>query len=248
MPPLSRVKYVFAATDLDYSHITDLDIHVVGGQSYLYASTRYDGHVSSWNISGIKLIKIDDDAYAGNLQLGGTGSMTTINLAGGGTGLITGDGSGGALQVQTLQSNGTFGATTTLSGQSYTIDSMIHGSSVTLANGQQAVYSGIAGGSGMAQLTFDSSGTFISSKTYSDLNRTYADRIADVETVTVAGTVYVYTTSQVENGISAWRAANNGNLLAVHDMGNDEGLWITAPTGLETAQTILFSPPQAVIH
>jgi hypothetical protein len=46
------------ATTTDCSNITDLDVMMVDGQAYLFASTHYDGTLTNWAISqsGLTLV------------------------------------------------------------------------------------------------------------------------------------------------------------------------------------------------
>jgi hypothetical protein len=46
------------ATPTDCSRITDLDVMMVDGQAYLFASTHYDGTLTNWAISqsGLTLV------------------------------------------------------------------------------------------------------------------------------------------------------------------------------------------------
>lgn len=235
MSTFSLIHYVKKATDRDQSHITDLDILTVGGQTRLYATTLYDGHISSWNIDGTSLSRLQTDAFAGPLQAGGTSTLNTITLSGGGVGLLTGGGSNGVLQVQQLQGNGSFSSPTNLNSVASSLTSLHHGETLTLGNGNQAVYGGLAGADGIGRLIFSSNGTYLSQTLYPDQSQTYADNVTATASATVGGNQYLFTASGTEHGVTLWGVANNGNIVQRDNVGNAQGLWISAPSVMETA-------------
>lgn len=233
MVSISLISYVSTVQDVDYSHITDLEIITVNGQDRLYSTTLYDGVIRSWTIgSGVSLQSTD--VYSGGLRAGGTSTLATLDLGGGAVGLLTGGGANGALQIQTLQSGGGFGAPTTLGALSYSLGGLHHGTTVDLANGQQAVFGGMAGASGVAQIRFTSSGTYHSSTIISDTSTTFASDITGVQSATVGGNSYVFTSSGQENGVSSWLVGSSGGLTSVDNLGVDD-LWTSAPSALEVA-------------
>ena len=236
MPTITLISYVYSIGDFDRSHITDLDILTVNGQAQLYATTRYDGVISSWNITGTNLFLLQTDDFSGVLRAGGTSTLNTIALSGGGVGLLTGGGAGGALQVQQLQANGGFGSPTNLTALAAPLGGLHDTETITLGNGTQAVYGALTGTNGIARVIFDSNGTYQSQTIYPDLNQTYAENITALTSATVGATQYLFTASGTKNGVTSWAVANNGNIGSRANMGNDEGLWITAPSAMEIAQ------------
>lgn len=230
---INLVSYVATAQDVDRSHITDLEILNIDGQDRLLATTNYDGVISSWNIStGLQLLSQDN--YSGVLRAGTTPSLATIDLAGGAVGLVTGGGANGALQVQAVNANGTFGAPTTLSSLSYIYGGLHNTVTVSLENGQQAVYGGFANTAGIGQVRFNSTGGLFNGILFGDTASTYARDITDLETVSIGNVNYLYSISGQENGITSWQVGAGGGLSAVQSIGT-ELLWVSAPSVLEVA-------------
>ena len=225
MGELTRVTQAVRSGAADMSHVTDLTI--VDGQ--LYASTRHDGTLDSWTISGGGLSLRDAQSYAGTLRPGDTGWITPLDVATG-TLLLTGGATSGGLFLSDPDAAGGRDTPVALTGTTNTYGTLHHTTAITAENGTHVVYGGIAGQTGLAQLTFNGAGDLIGRRTVADLDRTYGTDIAGTATATVGGTTYIYTASATEHGISSWSVARNGTLTAAQDMGNPDGLWISAPT------------------
>ena len=52
VPTLSRIALTIPPADVDRSHVTDLAVQDVAGSNVLFATTRLDGVVTSWNSGG----------------------------------------------------------------------------------------------------------------------------------------------------------------------------------------------------
>jgi Ca2+-binding RTX toxin-like protein len=232
MGELPRVTSAVRAQAADVSHISDLAI--VDGQ--LYATSRYDGALESWTISGNGLSLRDTQDHEGSLRPGDIGWITALDLNGG-TQLLTGGGTSGGLVLRDPANTGTLPGGTDLPDTMNIYGTVQHTSTVTLSNGHHVVYGGLAGQDGLAQIIFDNAGNVVFKRLFSDFGNTYAAAITGTATATAGGTTYLYTASASENGVSAWSIANNGSLRHVAGMGNDDGLWVSNPTALVSAIT-----------
>jgi hypothetical protein len=220
MGELTRVTSAVRAQAADVSHISDLAI--VDGQ--LYATSRYDGALESWTISGNGLSLRDTQDHQGSLGPGDIGWITALDLNGG-TQLLTGGGTSGGLVLRDPANTGT-----DLPDTMNIYGTVQHTSTVTLSDANHVVYGGLAGQDGLAQIILDNAGNVVFKWLFSDFGNTYAAAIT--ATATAGGTTYLYTASASENGVSAWSIANNGSLRHVAGMGNDYGLWVSNPTAL----------------
>uniref|UniRef100_UPI003561B6D9 calcium-binding protein n=1 Tax=Loktanella salsilacus TaxID=195913 RepID=UPI003561B6D9 len=232
MGELTRVTSAVRAQAADVSHISDLAI--VDGQ--LYATSRYDGALESWTISGNGLSLRDTQDHEGSLRPGDIGWITALDLNGG-TQLLTGGGTSGGLVLRDPANTGTLPGGTDLPDTMNIYGTVQHTSTVTLSNGHHVVYGGLAGQDGLAQIILDNAGNVVFKRLFSDFGNTYAAAITGTATATAGGTTYLYTASASENGVSAWSIANNGSLRHVAGMGNDDGLWVSNPTALVSATT-----------
>ncbi|MBU2359386.1 MAG: calcium-binding protein, partial [Alphaproteobacteria bacterium] len=232
MGELTRIATVLRAGAADMSHVTDLA--VLNGQ--LYATTRHDGRLDSWTITGAGLALRDSEAHRGTLTPGDLGWISTVNL-GAGPALLTGGGAAGALVLRTPGAGGTLSAGTTLAGTTGTWGTLQHTTSIDLSNGNHVVYGGLAGQDGLGQLFFRDDGTLLTSQTLADRADTYLGQVSGTATATVAGHTYLYAASATENGISTLAVAANGTLTPVATTGNADGLWIATPTALASVTT-----------
>ena len=223
------------ATTTEYSNITDLEVMMVEGEARLFASTLYDGTLTSWALTQTGLTLTDTFAYRGGLQAGGTSSIMTV-WTNGALSLLTGGSSGsGALQLLGIGSSGQFASRSTLGQVATPLTGLMYGETLMLGSGTQAVYGGLAGADGIGRLTFDTAGRAQSVSVIADRSDVFAASISAVATVEVGGAQYLLTASGTENGVTAWGVSSNGTLSPADSLGVDDGLWIAAPTAMEIA-------------
>ena len=229
MSAISFVSCVSLVTDPDHSHITDLSIMTVANGSVLYSTTRDDGVLTAWNITGAEPVVTDIHDLDGADTPGSHPTLAGVATSGG-IAIITG---GGTVQTISTAVDGSFDSATPLttvpfSGfQNYT--------TVTLESGMQAVYGGLNGTTGIGQLTFDSGGSFLGHDITVGPLGSATHHIAATTYATVGAQQFLLTTSGTANTITSWAIGANGDLTAAHSLGVTEGLWIEAPTAMATA-------------
>ena len=228
MPTIEFIDYETGPDDAELSHITDL----VMVDGVLYATTRYDGAVSAWEVEAGSLAVIDTSNHRRNDAPGAAPDLVTIETAAG-TALLTGGGGTGTLSLHTINANGTLGAVTNLGTVSAFDGDLVDPVAVTLANGTQVVYGGLSGADGIGRLTFTAQGSLTGSAVTADSAATHADQVTALAHARVGGSDYLFTVSQSEGGITAWAISGNGALTAVDSLDAEDGLWIAAPTALE---------------
>lgn len=96
------------------------------------------------------------------------------------------------------------------------------------------IYGGLGAQSGIGQVTLNADGDYVASEITFANGQAYDDQITSLAQAQVNGVTYIFGASSTEHGISTWTVASNGDLSNTSNLGNDEGLWITAPTALET--------------
>ena len=223
------------ATTTEYSNITDLEVMVVDGQACLYASTRYDGTLTSWALDETGMTLLDTAVYRGGLRAGSTGSIMQLEVDGR-TALVTGGATlSGALQVHQTTTTGAFLGQETLGSAAVPFASLSHGETLTLGNGNQAIFGGLASGADMGRLVFDSAGELLTVRTLYDRDDTFADTISAISSIEIGQAQFLLTASGTENGITAWNVSNTGNISPISSLGIEDGLWVAAPTAMEIA-------------
>lgn len=235
MPDLTFRALVSSPLDVEYSHITDLAIYTVDGADMLFATTRFDGMLSSWNISGNGLTAQDAYAYEGGLQAGGTGSLEHITF-GDTQNLITGGTASGGLALRNLGTTGSLDNADNLAGTVGFYSGLHSSSTFGISQNRQAVYGGLAGNDGIGRLLFDGAGNIVDTRLFRDTTSSYAAAVSDTQSLTIGSNSYLFAASSTEHGVSAWRVEPNGVLTLTDSLGVDEGLWVATPTALASVQ------------
>jgi hypothetical protein len=156
---------------------------MVDGQAYLFASTHYDGTLTNWAISQSGLTLVGTTAYRGGLQAGGASSIMQVNVGGVASVLTGGATASGALQTHEITASGAFTGRNVLGAAASPLANLIHGETVTLSNGTQVVYGGIAGADGIGRLNFDAQGNVQSSAITLDTANVFAASVSAVTAI-----------------------------------------------------------------
>ena len=229
MSSISFLTYVTDPSDVSHSRITDLEVITVGGLTQLYSSTRYDGVLRQWNIDAGGLDIGESFAFAGDVFAGGVGGIVPMAV-GPNTGLLVGGGASGALQTIELGPVGEFGLATSFDTLPDTFDGFQYGASLTLDDGSQVVFGALAGTATLGQLRFSGEGTLVDHA----ILPSGAAQIAGTAITTNNGQSFLITVSGQTNTITAHALNDAGDIEAQTSINADEGLWISAPTALET--------------
>ena len=149
MPSLTIIGHADSPQSAAYSHIVDLVLVTTGGETLLISATRYDGVLQTWDLSGAGLTAGTALPYPGADLPGSTGGIAVLTF-GAETFLLTGGGTGGALQTIALNSDGSFGTPTALDAHPATYAGFQNTAQLTLSGGETLVSGGAAGGAGIA--------------------------------------------------------------------------------------------------
>ncbi|WP_056038680.1 calcium-binding protein [Loktanella sp. 3ANDIMAR09] len=227
MGELTRITQVTAWDSARVSAPDDLKI--IDGR--LFATTNYDGRIYSWTLSDDDLTLRNAQAHSDVLRPGGHGWITPLDLDAGPV-IMTGGGAGGALVLRGVSGNGALLPGDTVAGSTGLWGSLQHTASIAASNGNHVVWGGLAGTSGVAQMTFSDQGRLIDKRIIADTPSIYAADVSSAVTATVSGQTYLFTASALENGVTTWAVGATGTLTARHATGNAESLWISAPTAV----------------
>ncbi len=231
MSRLSFVAHAADPSDDTHSHITDLEIITLAGTAYLYSGTRYDGVLRQWSIDGGPLTISADLDYQGGDRPGGIAGVTTIFGASDPI-VLTGGGEDGQLQLVDLNSDGSFGTTTSVADLPDAFAGFQNGETLSFSDGATFIYGTLAGQGGLAQMTLDASGTILDQTVLFDPTP-QTNQIAAVATTTVGTQSFVVTASGAQNGLTTHAVDQDGNVTNANTIDADDGLWINAPTAME---------------
>lgn len=237
MPILQHVITSAIAADLEMSRITDLTIHSVGlgadRQDIVYGTTRLGGAITAWSLDSNGLTRIDSAALGGTdtaAAVAGLGFLPTTQ----GIGLLSGGGVSGALTWRLLAADGQLGPAQMLGGLTNIPGDMVDMETLTLSNGRSFAYGGIAGASGIVRASFGPAGGLTGVGRINDTASTHADRVTALTQAEIGGVTYLVGASTLSPGITAWAVSDTGGLTASASLDAADGLWIAAPTALES--------------
>ncbi|MGB1208757.1 MAG: hypothetical protein ACPG7W_06150, partial [Paracoccaceae bacterium] len=194
MTSLRLITTVGLPSDGDHSQISDLAVVTLGGQDRLYATTRYDGIISSWDIDGVSPAPLDQLGYAGGLAAGRMGLLATIDTNAG-RAMVGGGTANSGLRTYDLAANGDITTGVGLAGTGGTLGALQDAVTVTLANGNQAIYGALGGRDGLGHLTFNGAGGYLNGRVVQDTGATYAGDVSDVAHLNLGGQDYIYSAS-----------------------------------------------------
>lgn len=237
MPTIQRMTWVVLATDQQMPRISDLEIRdpELGPGPVLYATTRYGGAVTAWSMADTGLTRIDSAAHTRVDLPGAVAGLGFLTLPGGGLGVLSGGGVGGAMVLHPIVTDGSFGLPGNLGTFPTFAGDLIHTVTVNLAAGAQVIYGGIAGSSGIGRLGFSAAGTLSGQTLIADTALTHADRVTALTQAQVAGQTYLFSASTIDPGITVWTVSATGGLSVASNLGVGQGLWAAAPTAMEVA-------------
>jgi hypothetical protein len=106
-----------------------------------------------------------------------------VNVGGVASVLTGGATASGALQTHEITASGAFTGRNVLGAAASPLANLIHGETVTLSNGTQVVYGGIAGADGIGRLNFDAQGNVQSSAITLDTANVFAASVSAVTAI-----------------------------------------------------------------
>ncbi|NBQ51877.1 MAG: hypothetical protein EBU35_14805 [Marivivens sp.] len=228
---MMNIEYAGRAGAALYTDLVMIDDELIG-------TSRYGGAIESWTSD---LTPIDSLAHTRGDTAGGEAELTVVNFSDG-PALLTGGGANGSLQLISV-TDGTLSAVIDYGEFSWPSD-ITSSAAVTLASGRIGFYGGFWGEAGIARLQLSGNGTLLGTGYTPDTAQSFATGITAMTTATFDATQYIVTVAQEMNGLTLWSVADNGNLWAEDTVDASDGLWISAPTAIETvvidAQTYMI--------
>ncbi len=213
--------------------VTDLEIVDPGGGAgaTLYVTTGYNGSVSAWDLTATGPRQINSARHTRTDVPGTTACLGFVETAQG-LAVLTGGGSDGPLVLRDLNADGGLGAQTSLGTVPALAGDLIATITVTLGDGTQMVYGGIAGTSGVGHLRFSATGSLTGSGVTADTATTAAGRVVALAATGIGAQQYLFTASALDVGVTSWAVSSTGALTARATLTPAGGLWVGTPTVL----------------
>ena len=232
---MSRFYLVdYTPTSVDHSLVGDLDVVMMGGDLHLLATTHYDGTLTRWSVTSDEMILESAVAFDGGIRAGAVGSTTVVEVDAGSYAL-TGGAADGGLQLFDLDQADLAQAGATLGSAAAPVAGLQATQVVDLAGGAQAIFGAVAGTDGLGCLVLNAAGDVVSTHQTGDTDSSFAAGITDTTAVTIGTHDYVVAASGTENGLTVWQVGAAGALTQTDAMGTQDGLWVAAPSVVETA-------------
>lgn len=210
------------------SRITDL---MLGDAGVLYSTTRFDGHITRWDIDGTTLAPVQDVGFAGSVIAGNQPALSFVDTAFG-PALLSGGGAGGSWMLHGLGAGGSLDAMRIMSGPFS--HPLVQQQAVTLADGTTTVYAGLNGRSGLVKITLTAQGTADAITYLPDTPAVAAGDVTALTRTVVDGTAFLLTASTFDAGLTSWEVQPDGSLIARSTLRPDNGLRLATPTALES--------------
>jgi len=215
MLSLNIVRTTISDLDLSSSRIHDLAFV----NNHLVSTTRFDGQIVSWDLDSLTEHSVT--ALAGNDFAGAIAELHSVNgkiLSGGWTSndfaLHSINSSGDIGSAKSLNTGSQFGATTT---QVLGTDTFIFGGAIT--------------GTGLTYFSVDASDVATAPTTVSTMQT-----VNVIAKAKISGQPFLFTASQETNMLQSWSVTSSGTPTLVDQIDTDEGLWISQPTDIVTAE------------
>lgn len=200
----------------------------------LYSTTRYDGQITAWNL-GPSTISANESITYRQPDIAGTMPGLGFVQTSSGLNVLYGGGVSGGLTLVAPDQTGGFASFTSLGALTGFAGDLQHLTTVSLANGTQAVFGGLAKAEGVGCVMISSSGTMIGSAVETSSLAAHAGAVCATATAQIGGKSFLYTACSLNPGVTAWEVGANGALTARTNLGAEEGLWIATPSGMKTA-------------
>lgn len=220
MPRFALTAMIVRPDDLALSRITDLALGPVAGT--LYSTTRYDGQITQWDITGPTLAAVADHIFAG-IPIAGNDPMLSFV----GDTLLSGGGVAGAWTQRTIASNGGLGGATSLADHFEA--PLVQPVTITHDDGSYSVYAGQNGTAGLLHMPFDTAATPTASTVIAQAT---AGVVTALSTVRITDTNLLFTATT--NSVTAWQVDPTGVLTQQDRLTSEDGLWVRDITDMVT--------------
>ena len=228
MPQFSLTTMIVRPSDVTTSRITDLALGTGALSDVLYSTTRFDGQIDSWDITGTALTHSDSDGFEIGPIAGNNPTLAFVDGQ-----LLSGGGTSGSLTLRALGADGSLGTAETIPDTASFAAPLVAPAVIAHTHGNIGVYAGLSGGTGIVQVLLDSAGNVLDTSETEDRGRTAADDITAMATSTVQGANFVFTASASDLGITAWESRGaTGALTGRETLRPETGLWASAPTAI----------------
>jgi len=198
----------------------------------LYSITADGGRIQSWNAVGRGIDArhgLDMDSAS---QAGAASGLAMLDLASGPALLATGP---GAAQLHMMSDSGEIGTGRALMAPTWGLSAPVDVEMVPLPGGGEMLYGGLSGRPGIARLRLSDSGIALSSGIALDNSATHLETTTALASARIGGRSLLFTATDGSTSVlTSFSIGRDGALTIRSEIGSEAGLWISAPTAMES--------------
>lgn len=225
---MSAFSWISTNVELHESSISRFaDLQFDEDAGVLFASSHYDGGITSWLVSQSSVSVADYTEFQGTIVAGADPKLLIFDDM-----ILSGGGISDRLDLLNVTASGAIIGRTDLGPNSVFLAPLIDPSQISLINGDRLIFAGILGHTGIASLRLNTANQIISSEiAHRDLIQ---DEVGVVATVAIAisGNNFLFT-ANANNTMSAWSVDQSGELALISEVGASDAAWFSGLTALE---------------
>ncbi len=217
-------------TALDYG-ITDLMVVEQNGQSVLYTSSGQSGGLSAFSLASTGSANLlDTQIFSSAWAAGALHDMALVEINGA-VGLAVAGSGADQLRLYDVNSDGSIGQVSTLSGMSSSINQLLD----VEQTGPQMLFMADTGAATIRGFNVNANGSMSQAMEVADTSSTYAAEVMSISSAIMQSDTYMISASQTEKGVSVYRM-DGSSLINTGSAGVNEGLGIMTPTAMEVVE------------
>lgn len=198
----------------------------------LHSITADGGRIQSWDITGRGIDArhgLDMDSAS---QAGAASDLALLDFASGPALLATGP---GAARLHLISDAGAIGAGRALAAPTWGLSAPVDVEMVSLPGGGEMLYGGLSGRPGLAHLRLSDGGVALSSGIALDNSATHLETITALASARIGGRSLLFAATDGSAPVlTSFSIGRDGTLTTRSEIGIEAGLWISAPTAMES--------------
>ena len=231
MSVFSRVSAVETGSHLD--GISAMALAVINGETYLYTASKADGGLTAYLVESTGTTYLDKIGAAPNRGTYGVNDLDVVTVNG--QDILVPSGSyDDRLAFHELNATGEFEGVSILGASPSLIGNLDQSVTLQVA-GKTFMVSSQMGQAGFQAYQIRDNLTLEHKSTWGDTATTYVGDISALTSATVDGRSYFFAASAQDAGVTSYWMGKWGNVKERGSIGVSDGLWVSAPSALETA-------------
>ncbi|SLN68519.1 Hemolysin, chromosomal [Limimaricola soesokkakensis] len=198
----------------------------------LHSITADGGRIQSWDVAGRGIDAHHRLEMESANQAGAASDLALLDLASGPALLATGP---GAARLHVISDSGEIGTGRALAASTWGLSAPVDVEMVSLPGGGEMLYGGLSGRPGLAHLRLSDGGVALSSGIALDNSATHLETITALASVKIGSRSLLFAATDGSAPVlTSFSIGRDGTLTTRSEIGIEAGLWISAPTAMES--------------